>query len=66
MYTCALIKGRQLVGIIACLERFLAEADERGNTFFVQILEKQHLRLKGVFDRHIVSELAKGDRPDGL
>lgn len=58
MYTCASIKNRQLVGVTACLERFLADADERGNTFFLQILDKQHLRLKGAFDRHIVSELA--------
>lgn len=61
MHTCAQIKGRQLVGVIVCLERFLADADERGNTFFLQILDKQHLRLKGAFDRHIVSELAKRD-----
>ncbi|KAI9461762.1 exocyst complex component Sec3-domain-containing protein [Boletus coccyginus] len=51
----------QLVGVIACLECFLAEADERGNTFFVQILEKQHLRLKGVFDRHINQQIKMVD-----
>ena len=66
MCTLAQIKDRQLVGVIVCLERFLAEADERGNNFFLQILEKQHLRLKGAFDRHIVSELAKRDRHDRL
>ena len=66
LYTCTQIKDRQLVGVIACLERFLAEADERGNTFFLQILEKQHLRLKGAFDRHTVSGLANRDRHDRL
>lgn len=59
MYTRAEIEDRQVVGVIACLERFLADADERGSSFFLQILEKQHLRLKGVFDRHIVSKRAK-------
>jgi hypothetical protein len=51
----------QLVGVIACLERFLAEADERGNTFFLQILEKQHLRLKGAFDRHTNQQIKMVD-----
>ena len=32
-------------------------------TFFLQILDKQHLRLKGAFDRHIVSELTERDKP---
>lgn len=63
MHTCARIEDRQLVGVIACLERFVADADERGNTFFLQILDKQHLRLKGAFDRHIVSELTERDKP---
>lgn len=48
-----------MVSVIACLERFLADADERGNTSFLQILEKQHMRLKGAFDRHVVSKHAK-------
>ncbi|KIJ68210.1 hypothetical protein HYDPIDRAFT_24509 [Hydnomerulius pinastri MD-312] len=47
----------QVVGIIVCLERFLADADERGNTFFLQILDKQHLRLKGTFDRHVNQQI---------
>ncbi|KAN0100480.1 Exocyst complex component Sec3 domain containing protein [Tylopilus felleus] len=51
----------QVVGVIACLERFLADADERGSSFFLQILEKQHLRLKGVFDRHINQQIKMVD-----
>ncbi|KAF8140415.1 exocyst complex component Sec3-domain-containing protein [Boletus edulis] len=51
----------QVVGIIACLERFLVDADERGNAFFLQILEKQHLRLKGTFDRHINQQIKMVD-----
>lgn len=43
------------MGIIAALERFLVDADERGNAFLVNLLEKQHTRLKTLFDRHIVS-----------
>jgi len=39
------------------LERFLADADERGNACFLQILDKQHLRLKGTFDRHINQQI---------
>ncbi|KAH7910703.1 exocyst complex component Sec3-domain-containing protein [Hygrophoropsis aurantiaca] len=47
----------QIVGVILCLERFLADADERGNAFFMQMLEKQHTRLKGSFDRHITQQI---------
>ncbi|KAF8846217.1 hypothetical protein BDN67DRAFT_960913 [Paxillus ammoniavirescens] len=47
----------QVVGVIVCLERFLADADERGNACFLQILDKQHLRLKGTFDRHINQQI---------
>ncbi|KAG2150186.1 exocyst complex component Sec3-domain-containing protein [Suillus cothurnatus] len=48
----------QVVGVIVCLERFVADADERDNAFFLQMLEKQHTRLKGSFDRHIASRLS--------
>ncbi|KAG9314221.1 exocyst complex component Sec3-domain-containing protein [Chiua virens] len=51
----------QLVGVITCLERFLADADERGNIFFLQILDKQHLRLKAAFDRHINQQIKMVD-----
>lgn len=47
--------SRQIFGLIACLERFLADADDRGNNFLVGLLEKQHTRLKGLLDRHVVS-----------
>ncbi|KAI6119811.1 exocyst complex component Sec3-domain-containing protein [Pisolithus croceorrhizus] len=47
----------QVVGVIVCLERFLSEAEERGNTFFLQMLDKQHLRLKGTFDRHVNQQI---------
>lgn len=49
----------QVVGVIVCLERFLGEAEERGNAFFLQILDKQHLRLKGTFDRHVNQQIKK-------
>ncbi|KAH7885936.1 exocyst complex component Sec3-domain-containing protein [Phlebopus sp. FC_14] len=47
----------QVVGVIVCLERFLADADERGNAFFLQTLDKLHLRLKGTFDRHVNEQI---------
>lgn len=46
---------REIVGIIVSLERFLIDAEEKGNAFVLGLLEKQHSRLKLVFDRHIVS-----------
>ncbi|KAG2120700.1 exocyst complex component Sec3-domain-containing protein [Suillus discolor] len=47
----------QVVGVLVCLERFVADADERDNAFFLQMLEKQHTRLKGSFDRHINQQI---------
>ena len=43
------------MGIMVSLERFLEDAEEKGNPFVLSLLEKQHFRLKLVFDRHIVS-----------
>lgn len=40
--------------MIVCLEKFLTDAEERGNAFFLGLLEKQHVRLKGLFDRRVV------------
>lgn len=45
---------REIVGIMVSFERFLIDAKEKSN-LFVFSLEKQHFRLKFVFDRHIVS-----------
>ncbi|KZT30718.1 hypothetical protein NEOLEDRAFT_1126325 [Neolentinus lepideus HHB14362 ss-1] len=47
----------QIIGIIATLERFQAEAEERGNAFLLNLLEKQHARLKGLFDRHVNEQI---------
>ncbi|KAI0068299.1 exocyst complex component sec3 subunit [Artomyces pyxidatus] len=47
----------QIIGITACLERFLADADERGNAFLLNFLDKQHTRLKALFDRHVTSQI---------
>jgi hypothetical protein len=44
----------QVIGITSALERFLIEAEERGNTFLLGLLEKQHVRLKALFNNHIV------------
>ncbi|CAA7268018.1 unnamed protein product [Cyclocybe aegerita] len=47
----------EIVGILAFLERFLQEAEEKGNPFVLNLLEKQHSRLKISFDRHIADQL---------
>jgi exocyst complex component 1 len=49
--------NRQIIGIIASLERFLVDADERGSTFLVNLLEKQQTRLKGLFNNHVVRNI---------
>jgi exocyst complex component 1 len=41
---------------MATLERFLSEAEEWGKAFFINFLDKQHTRLKGLFERHVVSD----------
>ena len=46
---------REIVGVMAYLERYMVEAEERGNPFIINLLEKQHSRLRLVFDRHVVS-----------
>ena len=46
--------SRQIIGILTTLERFLADADERGKAFLINFLDKQHARLKGLFERHVV------------
>lgn len=43
----------EIVGVLATLEKF-RNANEKGNQFLVNFLSKQHTRLKGVFDRHVV------------
>lgn len=48
-------KSSQIIGIIASLEKVLVDAEERGNPFLLGMLEKQHIRLRGLFDRIIVS-----------
>ncbi|KAI0322704.1 exocyst complex component Sec3-domain-containing protein [Amylostereum chailletii] len=47
----------QVIGITACLERFLSEADERGTAFFINLLDKQHTRLKALFERHVATQV---------
>jgi CRISPR/Cas system-associated protein endoribonuclease Cas2 len=39
---------------MATLERFQVEVEEKGNLFIIGLLEKQHTRLKMLFDRHVV------------
>ncbi|KAF8273874.1 exocyst complex component Sec3-domain-containing protein [Lactarius quietus] len=54
----ALVKDSiQIIGVLATLERFLADADERGKAFLINFLDKQHTRLKGLFERHIAEQI---------
>ncbi|KAJ2986857.1 hypothetical protein NUW54_g9599 [Trametes sanguinea] len=43
----------QVVGMLSSLERFQSDAEERGNAFFLSLLEKQHMRLKALFERRV-------------
>ncbi|KAJ8083824.1 hypothetical protein AAF712_000742 [Marasmius tenuissimus] len=47
----------QVVGLIATVERFMADHDDRNNEFLVNLLGKQHTRLKGQFDRNIAEQM---------
>ncbi|OJT02748.1 Exocyst complex component 1 [Trametes pubescens] len=47
----------QVVGMLASLERFQSEAEDRGNTFLLTLLEKQHMRLKALFERRITDHI---------
>lgn len=41
--------------MMATLERFQVRV-EKGNLFINDLLEKQHIRLKMLFDRHVVRD----------
>ncbi|KAI1789802.1 exocyst complex component Sec3-domain-containing protein [Ganoderma leucocontextum] len=47
----------QVVGMLASLEKFQSEAEERGNTFLLSLLEKQHMRLKALFERRVNDQI---------
>ncbi|KAI8990472.1 exocyst complex component Sec3-domain-containing protein [Trametes punicea] len=47
----------QVVGMLASLERFQFDAEERGNAFFLSLLEKQHMRLKALFERRVADHI---------
>ncbi|KAF9456160.1 exocyst complex component, sec3 subunit [Collybia nuda] len=50
----ALVKDPiEIVGVLVSLERFLKVVSEKGNQSLLNVLSKQHTRLKGVFDRHV-------------
>lgn len=43
-----------MIGIIAHLERYKSDAEERGNAFLARLLQKQQQRMVGVHTRHLV------------
>ncbi|KAI0715395.1 exocyst complex component Sec3-domain-containing protein [Earliella scabrosa] len=47
----------QVVGMLSSLEKFQSEAEERGNAFLLTALEKQHMRLKAMFERRVNDQI---------
>ncbi|KAK7059116.1 hypothetical protein VNI00_001741 [Paramarasmius palmivorus] len=47
----------QVVGLIATIERFIAESEDRNNDFLLNVLSKHQTRLKTLFDRHIGEQI---------
>ncbi|KAF8640686.1 hypothetical protein AX17_000342 [Amanita inopinata Kibby_2008] len=47
----------EIVGMLAVLEQFMVDAEERNCQYLQQSLSKQHTRLKGIFDRHVNEQL---------
>ncbi|RPD57026.1 hypothetical protein L227DRAFT_578216 [Lentinus tigrinus ALCF2SS1-6] len=47
----------QVFGMLATLEKFQSEAEERGNAFLLGALEKQHMRLKALFERRVTEHI---------
>ena len=43
--------------MLVAVERFIAEADERQNAFFLRTLDRQHQRMKNRFDRHVQDQI---------
>jgi exocyst complex component 1 len=44
----------QVVGTLVALESAINEAEDRGNPSWTKMLHKQHQRVKGLYDRHVV------------
>ncbi|KAG6821354.1 hypothetical protein H0H93_014151 [Arthromyces matolae] len=49
----------EVIGVIASIELFLADAEDHGNQFLAAIMEKQHIRLKGVLERHVKEQITE-------
>ncbi|KAF8578441.1 hypothetical protein K439DRAFT_1638802 [Ramaria rubella] len=47
----------QIVGTLVALEGVMAESDDQGNTFWSKVLQKQHQRAKGLYDRHVDEQI---------
>jgi hypothetical protein len=43
--------------MLASIEGFMAGLDERQNAFLLRLLDKQHLRMKNRFDRHVAEQI---------
>ncbi|TEB38979.1 exocyst protein [Coprinellus micaceus] len=47
----------EIIGIIGTIERAIGDAEKKNNPFFLNLLDKQHTRLKSMFDRYIAGQL---------
>ncbi|KAF8519134.1 exocyst complex component sec3 subunit [Hysterangium stoloniferum] len=47
----------QVIGTLIVLERTMKESEEKGNLFWSRLLQKQHQRIKGAYDRHVDEQI---------
>ena len=47
-------ESSQIVGILVALEGAINEGEDRGNHFWTKVLQKQHQRVRVLYDRHVV------------
>ncbi|KAF8498012.1 exocyst complex component Sec3-domain-containing protein [Gautieria morchelliformis] len=47
----------QIVGTLVALESAMNESEDRGNNFWTKVLQKQHQRVRGLYDRHVDEQI---------
>ncbi|KAJ2932691.1 hypothetical protein H1R20_g4427, partial [Candolleomyces eurysporus] len=47
----------EVIGMLGTVERAIENAEQRNSPFFLNLLDKQHTRLKAMFDRYIAEQL---------
>jgi len=46
-----------IVGMISTIEKMLVETEDHGNNFYLRLLDKQHSRMKAMFDQHVDDQI---------